>query len=300
MGWLNELKEQPTERRWRRVVWVAIILTIVPSVASIAFNLVRPGGLPLISDTDYLDEILVPCPENVVEAEPVSLDALPSDLNGFVVVDARTHGEFLAGHIPSAINIPHRTIANVDANYEEAIAADLQPLRGHEEEAIIVCGAQLSSGRDLASVLLENGFASVRYLQGGCEAWTAAGRGFEGVAEGVVMVDVSELSTGLEGFVVVDARFSRYYRQGHLPGALVITYRMLEGVDDDRLDPIRGITGTSIIVYGSAGRGEGEDLARILADGGWPGVRCLEGGFEAWEEAEYPIETGDAGQRGEP
>ena len=301
MSWLNELRERPTERRWRRVMWVAVVLTAVPSVMSIAFNLVRTDGLPLISDTDYIDEILVPCPENVVEAEAVSLETLPEDLRGFVVVDARTHGEFLAGHIPSAINIPHRTIANADSDYDEAISGDLQPISNAVAEPIVVCGdTQSSSGRNLASVMLENGFTSVQYLVGGCEAWTAAGRDFEDIAQGVVMVEVSDLSPELEGLVVVDARFSRYYRQGHLPGALVITYRMLEGADDDRLDPIGGIEGTSILVYGSEGRGEGEDLARVLADGGWPGVRCLQGGFEAWEAVGYPIESGDDGQRSEP
>ncbi|MBI5501598.1 MAG: hypothetical protein HY907_15245 [Deltaproteobacteria bacterium] len=71
---------------------------------------------------------------------------------------------------------------------------------------------------------------------------------------------------------------------------------MLSGADDERLAPLRGIPGASIVVYGAAARGEGKDLAEVLAAAAWPGVRYLDGGFEAWESAARPVEGGEEGE----
>ena len=90
--------------------------------------------------------------------------------------------------------------------------------------------------------------------------------------------------------------FSRYWRRGHVPGALSVPYRMVDGPDDERLDELRGIPGPKIVVYGSESRGEGEALARLLATAEWPGIRWLEGGFEAWEAA--GLEIGEPSESG--
>src|SRR5258708_22934583 len=43
--------------------------------------------------------------------DPTDLDeALANGVDGFVVIDARKPETFAAGHIPGAINIPHRTM----------------------------------------------------------------------------------------------------------------------------------------------------------------------------------------------
>ena len=293
--WLAVLQEEPGSRRLRRVVLQAAALVVVPSLVAIAADLVRPAGLPLVSDTDYASEILVPCPENAREAESVAVGALPIDTAGIAFVDARTPGEYLAGHVPGAKSIPHRALNTGDAKFRADLARDLEPLRGIPGDRIVVCGdARTGSGRDFAAVLLENGFAGVRWLEGGCEAWAAAGRPFERPAATAVSVKPNDLPADLSGLVFVDARFSRNWRRGHVPGAISIPYRMLDGPGDERLAPLRGVAGASIIVYGSADRGEGADLARVLAASGWPGVRELEGGFEAWAASGRAVEAADA------
>jgi rhodanese-related sulfurtransferase len=296
MRWLEPQLEEPRERRLRPLALQAGLLAVVPALLALAVDLVRPDGLPLVTDTDYRNEILVPCPENPLEAKAVALADLPADLAGLTVVDARSPGEYLAGHVPHAISIPHRTLHTADAAFKAALAKDLEPLRGIPGVKILVCGDERTgSGRDFAAVLLENGFSGVRSLAGGCAAWEAAGRPFERPATGAIAVKVSELPAGVQGLTIVDARFSRNFRRAHVPGALSIPYRMLSGPQDEKLAPLRGIPGESLLVYGAADRGEGKDLAEILAANGWSGVRYIEGGFEAWEAAGRPVQGAESG-----
>jgi rhodanese-related sulfurtransferase len=299
MRWIEAMREEPGERKLGRIALQAALLVAVPGLAAVAVDLVRPDGLPLVSDTDYRNEILVPCPENVKEAKPVELSALPADLAGFTVVDARTSGEFLAGRIPGAISIPHRALHTADPRFKAALAEDLAPLRGIAGAKILVCGDERTgSGRDFASVLLEHGFDGVRHLAGGCAAWTAAGREFERPLTGALAAAVADVPADLGGLTIIDGRFSKNWRRGHLPGAISIPYRMLQGPGDEKLAPLRGAVGGAILVYGSAARGEGKDLAEVLAANGFPGVRYLDGGFEAWEAAGKPVE-GAAAEGGE-
>lgn len=291
MRWMDKLKEKPGRFETKSFLLRAVLLVLVPSLLALGFNLVRPKGIPFVADTNYTDEILVPCPENLMEATAVAVADLPEDPTRFRYVDSRSRGAYLAGHIPGAINIPHRPLRADDEQYQTNIERDLEPIRSVPGEQIVVCGdPQIGCGRDLAAVLLENGFVSVRYIDGGCPAWEAAGRSFDRQEEGVVAVDVADLSPDLAGLTVIDARFSRYYRRGHLPGAIAIPYRMLDGPQDDRLAQLRGIPGRAILVYGDRERGEGEALARVLASAQWDGVRYLRGGFAAWQAAGYPVE----------
>ncbi|NMC72503.1 MAG: hypothetical protein GYA57_20940 [Myxococcales bacterium] len=291
MRWIVEMQERASERRLLRRACQAGALVVLPALAALLFNAVRPEGLPLIADTDYRDEILVPCPENVREARAVALIELPPDLAGLTVVDARTPGEYLAGHIPGALSIPHRSLHSADEQFRRRLAEDLAPLRGIPGDRILVCGDERTgSGRDFAAVLLEQGFEGVRFLIGGCAAWEAEGRAFERPATSAVAIAVADLPDDLAGLTVVDARFARNFRRSHLPGAVSVPYRMLSGPEDEKLAPIRGVPGSKILVYGSEARGEGKDLAEVLAANGWAGVRYLDGGFEAWEAAGRPVE----------
>lgn len=85
--------------------------------------------------------------------------------------------------------------------------------------------------------------------------------------------------------VFVDVRSGSAYSAGHIPGALTITSRDLE----ERLNNLPD--GVVIIAYGDAERPEsGRRGAQIFMELGYPPVMALEGGFQAWRDAGYPVE----------
>lgn len=79
------------------------------------------------------------------------------------LVDVREPDEYAAGHIPGAIQIP---LGTLQANLERI---------PRDRPVITYCAAGERS-TSAASILERNGFAAVRNLEGGIEAWRAAGQ----------------------------------------------------------------------------------------------------------------------------
>lgn len=82
-----------------------------------------------------------------------------------VVLDVRSRGEFAAGHIPGAVNIPHDEIGSR--------LGDLGPDRGRE---IVVCCAMGGRAAHAAGLLRGAGFTGVKLLRGHMQEWCASGR----------------------------------------------------------------------------------------------------------------------------
>jgi rhodanese-related sulfurtransferase len=77
-----------------------------------------------------------------------------------LILDVRTPAEFSGGHIPNAINIPHRVL----------------PVRMHEinkyKEKLILVHCQ-AGGRSIgaANLLVQNGFTQIYHMHKGFGAW---------------------------------------------------------------------------------------------------------------------------------
>jgi rhodanese-related sulfurtransferase len=101
---------------------------------------------------------------------PVSADALIERLDDGAkapyVLDVRTVDEFVSGHVPGAVNIPH-----------DQLAARLAEVP-KDRDVVLYC----RSGRRAAlagEVLADNGYARLEHLQGDMLAWTEQGRPVE-------------------------------------------------------------------------------------------------------------------------
>lgn len=86
------------------------------------------------------------------------------DDGGAVIVDVRTPEEFAAGHLPGAINI------NVEASDFDTKVAGLD----ESAETLVYCRTGNRSGV-ATDKMAELGFTDMSDLQGGIEAWAAAG-----------------------------------------------------------------------------------------------------------------------------
>ena len=99
------------------------------------------------------------------EITRTELKALKADGKPLVIVDVRSAGEFAAGHIPGAINIPHDQIA--------ARAKDLERYRA-DGRIVLYC----RSGRRAlvaADALEARGFSGLLHLEGDMPGWEQAG-----------------------------------------------------------------------------------------------------------------------------
>jgi rhodanese-related sulfurtransferase len=103
----------------------------------------------------------------------------------------------------------------------------------------------------------------------------------------VTQISLAEARTHFEAgtAIFIDVRAGTAFTAGHIPGALTITSRELE----QRIEQVT--PDMVIIAYGDATRPEsGMRGAQIFMELGYPTVIALEGGFQAWRDAGYPVE----------
>ncbi|MDR3054940.1 MAG: rhodanese-like domain-containing protein [Zoogloeaceae bacterium] len=80
-----------------------------------------------------------------------------------VVVDVREAGEFAAGHLPDARNIPAKDVIARIAEFAEL----------KEKPLIVVCASGVRSGQ-ISGQLQKQGFTDTCFLDGGIDAWKRA------------------------------------------------------------------------------------------------------------------------------
>ncbi|MEN8183561.1 MAG: rhodanese-like domain-containing protein [Myxococcota bacterium] len=116
---------------------------------------------------------LLACGSESAAQVPASIE--PSELAARIasgsaprILDVRTPGEFAAGHIPGAINVPHDELG------DRLSSLDLAPT----EEIVVHCER---GGRAAAaeSILRSAGYTRVRDLDGHMQAWRSQGRPVE-------------------------------------------------------------------------------------------------------------------------
>lgn len=114
----------------------------------------------------------------VAEARRLIREVTPSGFHASrgdaVLIDVREPAEFDTGHIPGAINIP-RGVLEFQVDAHPAVANVSDPALSHKERPLVVVCR--TGGRSaLSTVNLQRlGFADVRSLAGGVNAWGEAG-----------------------------------------------------------------------------------------------------------------------------
>ncbi|WP_339152780.1 rhodanese-like domain-containing protein [Streptomyces sp. F41] len=85
-------------------------------------------------------------------------------LHELTVIDVRTPGEYAAGHLPGALNIPLDHIQRALPDIRDA---------AHRKDVLVVCASGARS-ENACKILAENGIATTT-LSGGTGAWAADG-----------------------------------------------------------------------------------------------------------------------------
>ncbi|WP_207435062.1 MBL fold metallo-hydrolase [Sabulibacter ruber] len=202
---------------------------------------------------------------------PGALEALVNE-TGALVLDTRKAVDFSAGHIPNAINI------GIDGSFApwvgELIPDIQQPIvfisdAAREEEVVT----------RLARVGYDN---TLGYLQGGMEAWQAAGKELETLAS----ISAQEFAQRVKetSGVIVDVRKPSEFDAEHLEGAVNMPLSNLN-------EYLAEIPRDKTVFIHCAGGYRSMVAASILKARGFDNLVDVAGGFKAIAETDLPRTT---------
>jgi 3-mercaptopyruvate sulfurtransferase SseA len=269
---------------------------------------------PTIDPADLVDRLADP------SLAIVDVRAL-SAYNGW-----RLGNETRGGHIPGAVSFPSAWLSSVDRPEVARLLGGKAV--GADREILVYGDGQLDDADLVVAFLRELGLTDVRVLRGGFPAWaTDPDRPVDRLPRHDRLVHIEWLGQLLSGgrpeaaptgrFVLFHVNFGvpEEYEEGHIPGALYLDTNWLENpIDWNRRTPAEldaavrnlGITqDTTVVVYGRdtvgeanekwPGRRAGQIAATralmILRYAGVEDVRLLDGGYDWWVRAGYPVET---------
>jgi 3-mercaptopyruvate sulfurtransferase SseA len=237
----------------------------------------------------------------------------------------RVGDEPRGGHIPGAVSFPSAWLETVDAPEIDRLLAGKGITAGRE---VVVYGQGVEDAARFVERLGTLGIAASRVLDGGFGAWaTDPALPVEKLQRHDRLVHIEWLGQVLAGgrpeaapegpFRLFHVNFGvpEEYEEGHIPGALYLDTNSLEDPADwNRRSPaeldaaIRGLgitSDTTVVLYGRdtvgeanekwPGRRAGQIAATralmILRYAGVDDVRLLDGGYDWWVRAGYPVET---------
>jgi rhodanese-related sulfurtransferase len=124
----------------------------------------RPLNMTAIESTNRgLADLEWAMPVTSPPVEQIDIDELANRLDKVVLLDVREPGEYAAGHVPGAVNLP-----------QADLALQLETLP-RDKPLAVICQAGVRSLR-AAQFLKQAGLSDLVSVAGGTAAWEAAGR----------------------------------------------------------------------------------------------------------------------------
>jgi len=193
----------------------------------------------------------------------------------YTLIDARKGDDFEARHIPTAIRL--------DGN---PLETSLRKGEGNEELLIFYGeGARWPSAWNATRTAREKGFKNARIYRGGLSDWWKKGKQPISLSKEYLkkMMDAGAYP------VILDMRSPGAMKKGFIPGAVHVNPENLE--ERKRMFPPE--TGATIVLYGPPRiTNTIVKTMRVIRSWGYSDIRILEGGFQGWQTAGYPIQTG--------
>ena len=248
--------------------------------------------------TASVDEYLQALPDGFYAIGDVQVFKDGVEASGALVIDVRETSEYEEGHIPGAVNIPIRTLAE---------NLDKIPTDG---QVYVYCTSGFRAAQSLASLGML-GYDNVLSYKPGWAGWTAAGEEVSTEAAEAPVVGAPDIEPALleavndylssipDGFYsagkadgvleaasagtsLLDVRTAGEYEKGHVEGAQNIDIRNL-AMDFDAIP-----TGTDVINYCGSGHRAGMSVAAVHVLGA-DNVKGYGGSYQSLVDAGAPV-----------
>ena len=210
---------------------------------------------------------------DLAELPPISAPQLKSMLDeGVLALDVRPGDQFALGHVPGSINI---ALSGQFASWAGTVL-------GLSARPVLIADSpeQLSEAQlRLARVGIEDARG---YLNGGVAAWTQAGFALAELPQ----ITVQTLRDRWEAHVsqVLDVRREPEWQAGHIEGA---TWWPL---DNFKVSPPEIDHDQPIAVHCKSGY-RSMIACSLLQRAGFRNVTNVTGGFDAWQQAKFPVQS---------
>lgn len=188
-----------------------------------------------------------------------------------IILDTRSHAEFINGHIPTAHNF---------VGSPAEIAAGVEKLAGGDKSKplILYCnGPFCQASRRTSAQLIDAGFTNVRRYQLGMPVWRALGGPTQIELDGLVRIYKQDQTA-----VFLDAASAQDFSRRTLPRAANLPPEKAAKVQGSPM-PLDDFN-TRIIAFGHA-PSQARSLADALSKRPWHNVVFYEGSFEAAAKA---------------
>jgi len=209
----------------------------------------------------------------LTELPSISAAQLKSMLDeGFVALDVRPGDQFAGGHVPGAINI---ALSGQFASWAGTVL-------GLSARPVLIADSpeQVSEARlRLARVGIED---ALGYLKGGIEAWKQAGFALAELPQITVSVLRDRLRD--KASQVLDVRREPEWHAGHLEGAAWWP------LDNFKISPPEIDRDRPVAVHCKSGY-RSMIACSLLRRAGFQNVTNVIGGFDAWLQANLPVQT---------
>lgn len=211
-----------------------------------------------------------PKPLGVVDDKPLSIqEAIPHFQRGAGLLDTRSKGAYVQAHIPGSVHL------EADDQLSNRIGFVFPP-----DAPVVLLLSNPSEYEQVVYSLARVGYENViGYLAEGLDVWERMGLPL--TAGDIKDVEPTELHQIIQNCtngdcpVVVDVREPWEYRQGHVPGAVLIPLGQLSSRLNE-LDPERPVA----VICASGNRSQ--SAAALLGQKGFKTVYNVSGGTGAW------------------
>lgn len=210
---------------------------------------------------------------DVPRLDPLSPQRIRQSMeNGVAVIDIRPPREFAAGHVPGSYGIPLVSPVNTWTGWVVPFGSP-----------IILVAGDPAKREEAVRQLIRIGYDDLRgYLDGGIEAWRAAGL----PTALTPVIDVGGLHAWMQSSdppLIVDVRSDAEWRAGHLPEALHLEAGRIDSGAAERLPRDRPL----VIHCGAANRAT-VGLS-LLERRGYRNLTLLDTGFGKWRDAGFEV-----------